>query len=292
MEKVIFVLCEGPHDVAFLYRLFAASGFELYKEKIGKLPSPIYHYILRALKESAYENMQLSLIREKPIPSDILFRENTLVVFYVMGGDSKSNKRKELLKDVSAFTAPDPDALDTGNGLEYSIVYFMDADHKGIAKRVKEIEKELQEINENTSLSLSHSGKPIRVKGVKVGCYIFASANEQGKLEDIMVPLMEQENEEIFTRAAEYLNLKEDARLKKLKIKLNHQRIPEESRSSDKMSFDFNKSKISIAGQLQNSGKSNAVIIRDCDYINLAKIKANPHCQQILAFIENILSEP
>jgi len=48
------------------------------------------------------------------------------------------------------------------------------------------------------------------------------------------------------------------------------------------MSFDFKKSSIGIAGQLQNSGKSNVVIIKDCDYITLEKIQNSEECCRML----------
>ncbi len=125
MKNIIFVLCEGPHDVAFLYRLLATDGFKGYKEKIGDFPQPINKLILRALKESEYENLKLDEIRAKPLPQKVVFKENTLILLYAMGGDGKKEKRRELLEqlfDVHGENA-DEDADDFSEDLAYSLLY-------------------------------------------------------------------------------------------------------------------------------------------------------------------------
>ena len=99
---------------------------------------------------------------------------------------------------------------------------------------------------------------------------------------------MKADNQEIFDKATEYLQLKDDSRLKKLEIKKENGEITE-VRTGDKMKFDLPKSEICVAGQLQNSGKSNVVIIKDCDYLNLEKIRNSRKCQEITEFFKKIL---
>lgn len=289
MKNVVFALCEGQHDIAFLYRLFTAQGFTGYKEIIGNFPDPIDRLIINALKAIDYEKMKLKEGGKKPVPQEILVRDESLVLFYALGGDGQKKSRKDLISSISAFKPPDDDALDAGKGLDYSIIYFYDANKKGVGKRLQGIEKEIKELFDVEHAGVSNGGKPVRVKGFKIGCYIFADNNSFGKLEDIMMPIMKKDNETIFKEAGKFLELKDDTRLKKLRLKQNQDGSIEEFRSNKKMKFDGSKSTICIAGQLQNSGKSNVVIIKDCDFINLKKIRDCSKCREIMQFIDRVI---
>jgi hypothetical protein len=289
MENVVFALCEGQHDISFLYRLFTAQGFTGYKEIIGNFPDPIDRLIITALKATDYEKMKLMEVGKKPIPQEILVKDESLVLLYALGGDGQKKSRKDLISSIFAFKPPDDDALDVGKGLDYSIIYFYDANEKGVGKRLQGVEQEIKELFDVKHAGVSNGGKPVRVKGFKIGCYIFAGNNSFGKLEDIMMPIMEKGNETIFKEAEKFLELKDENRLKKLRLKRNQDGSIEEFRSNEKMKFDGSKSSICIAGQLQNSGKSNVVIIKDCDFINLEKIRDCSKCREIMQFIDRVI---
>lgn len=288
IKKVAFVLCEGPHDTAFLYRLFTARGFTNYKESIGQFPKPIDAFILGALELAEYENMKLMDLRKKPIPHEVLSRGESLLLLYAMGGESKKEERKQLIENILLFKPIDEGALDASHGLDFSIIYFFDANSIGVGKRLNQIETEVRESFKTENFNLSNGGPLQYVKGYNIGCYIFAGDNNLGTLEHIMTPLMEKGNETIFEKARQFLQLKDDNRLNKLQLKLKEDGSIEELRSKKKMKFDENKSKICVAGQLQSSGKSNTVIIKDCDFINLEKINDCGKCREIMDFIEYV----
>ena len=291
MEKIVFFICEGAHDTAFLYRLFLTEGFQTYKEIIGKFPKPLDSFILKALSRGDYENMKLMETGRKTIPTEILFKWKTLVMFYDIGGDSNKKRRKDLIEQFLALKPSDESGEYEWNAQkiqEYFFIYFFDADHKGVAQRVKEVEQEVKEIFNIDSVKISHAGKTQVLKGYSVGCYIFAKDDGYGKLEDIMIPLMREGNEEIFQKAADFLKFKEEGRLSKLKIVKRTDGEFEEKYSTKKLDFDEKKSQIGIAGQLQVSGKSNTVIIKDTDYIKLQKIRDNHLCRNILNFIHSL----
>lgn len=43
-NKILFVLCEGPHDVAFIYRILYNAGFTTYNLCIKDYPFPLNDY--------------------------------------------------------------------------------------------------------------------------------------------------------------------------------------------------------------------------------------------------------
>lgn len=58
------------------------------------------------------------------------------------------------------------------------------------------------------------------------------------------------------------------------------------SATEGNLQFKKQKSVISIAGQLQFSGSSNAVIIANSDYIKKDDILKNTHCRNIIKLFE------
>lgn len=291
MQKIVFVLCEGPHDVAFLYRILKTIGFTNYPEKIKNFPPPINKFISEVVKSIAIDEMKLDEIRSRPIPSEVLVSlNNALFLLYSVHGDSKKPVRQEIMKLLLAWIPPDPDAITPPGDNDLSILYFFDADEKGIGRRLAQIK---QEIAEFLGFSIpaddfQHNGSLYKLNNITYGAYVFARDEGKGKLEDILLPLMKMGNEDIFEKAEEYLQLKDDDRLRKLELQEEKGKIRED-RTGDAMRFDLSKSEICVAGQLQNSGKSNVVIIKDCDYLTLDKITTSSKCQEIVEFFKKVL---
>ncbi|RLC21705.1 MAG: hypothetical protein DRI57_01700 [Deltaproteobacteria bacterium] len=293
MQNIVFVLCEGPHDVAFLYRILRTVGFKNYSEKIKDFPEPMDSFIIQSVKKTAIEEMKLEEIRSRPIPSEALaYRNDSLFLMYSVHGDSKKPVRKKIIESVSEIIPTDPDGFNPLENVNFSILYFFDADNRGIAGRLQEIKSELAEFSKSkTDDDFTGNACFHEIDGIRYGAYIFAKKDGKGNLEDILLPLMKEDNQEIFEKAEQYLELKkDDSRLKKLKIQEKGGKITEK-RTGGKMKFDLLKSEICVAGQLQNSGKSNVVIIKDCDYITLNKINDSHECQEIVKFFKKCLRQ-
>ncbi len=287
MRKAVFAICEGSQDVAFLYRLFHAGGFTNYNKKIADFPRPVSDYLKKSLESIDYENLKLDESRQRPLPQEILIKDDILVLLYAVGGDEKRTVRRSMLESIAGFSImpDDTNALYPGKNLQYALIYFFDANNKGIKAREKSIKEELSEITGVDVPELASGADLQSIKGLLVGCYIFARDDGYGKLEDIIIPLMREGNEDIFQKAADFLKLKDESRMKKLRMEKNPDGEIEETYSNKKLDFDEKKSQIGIAGQLQVSGKSNTVIIKDTDYIKLQKIRNNNSCRKILNFI-------
>jgi hypothetical protein len=169
-----------------------------------------------------------------------------------------------------------------------SVLYFLDADEKGIDVRLIEINNELTKAFTGVAFDkLTKNASLEMIDDILVGAYIFAEAGKQtGKLEDILIPMMSAGNEDIFDLAKAFLSIHESTNLFKGNVKYN------EDKSIKKIFDDkyyLEKSLIGTVGQLQKSGKSNTVCISDANYLNDDKLKGSEVCNEILSFVKNAM---
>ncbi len=286
--KLINVLCEGPHDVAFLNRILKTIGFKSKEAlKIGEYPAPMGDFFKQGIVKTKVEELNFQEIRRVLIPSNTLEKNNTYLFLYSMGGDGKKEERKDLLVKILDFLPEEGEFSKLPKGTKLGLIYFFDADNKGIKKRIEELNKELKE-----DLALQNvfqnNGEIKKVKRIILGNFIFTGKDgNTGDLESIIRPMMELGNEAIFNDARIFLQNHHDAnRQKKLKITKADGKLSE--KRDGKLKYDEEKSLIGVVGQLQNSGKANSSIIADCDFIALEKVQKNKKCQEILDFFDKI----
>jgi hypothetical protein len=114
-------------------------------------------------------------------------------------------------------------------------------------------------------------------KFAKFETYIFHE-NDKGKLEDIVLPLMEENNEDLFAKTKIFLE------------NYTNPIFPTNSKAKEqRQDFDKQKSLIGAIGQLHKSGRSNEVHITDTPLITKEKIERNIKCQEIIKFIEGLM---
>jgi hypothetical protein len=164
---------------------------------------------------------------------------------------------------------------DFGN-LELKVAFFYDAD-KGIDYRIKRFIDNMQDTIPEFCKNLENGAFEKYFCSTKfiddfqsLGLFIFHDEDGAGALESHVLPLMEVGNEQIFVDAATFINAHFDA--KRAEKKFSHE-----------------KSLIGVTGQLQKSGRANAVIISDCDYITDAKILGFEPTQKLIEFVNHIL---
>jgi hypothetical protein len=164
------------------------------------------------------------------------------------------------------------------NKLNYRFLYFVDSDDKGVQTR-------LDTLRDLTNIDCLESHKLAEKDSYEVGCYIFHDTNHEdhhGQLEHIILTLMRAENEAIFQNGHDYIikHGLDEARCKKFICN----DVGENYKGSTQ--FKEDKSIISIAGQLQFSGASNAVVIANSDYITKAQLLNNPECINVAGLFE------
>ncbi|MDE6489911.1 MAG: hypothetical protein K2L49_01990 [Muribaculaceae bacterium] len=296
MKKILFVLCEGPHDAAFLYRILRVNGLQKYSKPIGKYPVPLNGYLAKEAAGENLEQIKLDEARNRLLPAEVLvYGDDALVLLYVIGGDSKEASRRTLIKNIASMYAvrrPEEKKIGTGATAECSVLYFFDADNKGVEVRFQEICNELTNATgEDVTLSEA-SPQYCHSNGIVYAAYIFAESGQQtGKLENILLPLLKRDNEEIFTQAERYVDLHDPERLPRLKIKVVDGQLTEIRDKGDKGKYCWDKSVIGVAAQLQNSGSTNTVCIKHSDYLNRDKIVNDLSCQKIWRTFRSMIDQ-
>ena len=293
--QLIAVLCEGPHDVAFLNRILKADGYQQ-EEKItlGKYPAPMSQLLIQQAQASNVGDLNLQEVRRRLLPAHVLKKGDIFLFLFSLGGDGKQADRIELLNRFRQFV-PSPNRIripGAADDNQYSVLYFFDADDQGVEPRRAAINREV-----TTALGVSEQdgfqspGEVKIINGLQVGCYVFSElGSDQGKLENVLVPLMQKNNEAIFQAADDFLQkYHEEDRLKKLKFRVQADGTVIEKRDK-KHKYDHKKSLIGTAGQLQLSGLSNQVYIGQSDYLTLSKILSDSQCQEIIAFFQKAVS--
>lgn len=296
--QIIIALCEGPHDVAFLNKIIKTTGFVSNdKSKLEDYPRPMSDILISEATKADVEGLNIQEVRQSLLPAYTLVKEDVHILLYVMGGDGKSEKRKDFAKKILS-TIIQPGEIKGGrktHNVTFGIVYFFDSDDRGIENRVNAIKSELnQVIGLIPDNELVNNGSFGLYGGIKLGSYIFSGDNNNtGKLEDILIPIMHENNTEIFEGASKFLNdFHDEERLFPLKLNLSQEQIGEErsQRAKDRYKYDRTKSLIGTVGQLQQSGGANTVCIGFTDYLTLNKIQRNQKCQDILQFLDGFIN--
>lgn len=266
--EIIIILCEGPHDVAFLYRILSANGIKSNgKLMIKEFPKPINDLLKTEVTKTNVDDINIHEVRDVLLPYKTMNRDNNFFLLYSMGGDSQIISRQKLLAEISSFIPKENEISSLPENTNLSIIYFLDSDKNGISNRIEKLNDEIYEV---LSIKPFVNHKEIfKFNRLKLGAFIITGAdNENGKLEDILLPIMTLENEVIFDNAKSFIDINFDIdRLVK--------------------KFDNAKSLIGIVGQLQISGASNSVCIDKSDYISEDKIKVNTKCIEIFTYIDS-----
>jgi hypothetical protein len=289
-QNIIILLTEGDHDAAFLYRILKANGFTKYSKKIKEFDSPLKELLATDILNVSIPEVNIQNARTRFLPNNVVTEGENILLIYAIQGDSRGDIRTKLIDAFNNFNTKNPQQIQVSKDTTVSVLYFLDADSKGIDARLIEINNELtvafagiefEKFTANASLKI--------VDDILIGAYIFVKAGEQtGKLEDILLPMMEAGNEDIFKVANNFLSIHESSNLYKDEVELN------EDKSIKKVFGDKyhpKKSLIGTIGQLHKSGKSNTVCISDANYLNDEKLKASEVCKDIVLFIRKVMKE-
>ena len=267
-ENIIFVMLEGKHDAAVLTRLLRDNGYSNFTDKkIKQFPTALKGYFQSKIEGFVYED-EANIWQKPQLPNYICKEKqgSRWFVFYEMGGDSSSEPMKALLRPFQEKKSE----LTTSFGFaqpSISILFFFDAD-KDLQARKNTFFQQYKDFIANFSEEVLHSSeeqKGIFKAGVdgfrSIGLFVY---NLSGTLEDIVVPLMQQGQEEHFANATSYLD----------------------HYLSDTASSKYKKALIGVVGQPKNPGKANQSILADTKMLNQHKFNTDDTFREIVTFFQ------
>jgi len=297
INKIVIALCEGSHDTAFLYRVLRSDCYRLFSDEINQLPNVVTQFIKQGYQKiDTLETLKLDALRNYNIPNKILYKDDTLVLLYAMGGDSEKMENSKRLALINEYTSTlissnskefnpfEEDGFSTKK-IEYSFLFFYDADEDA-NKQILKSNNYLKELGIDEELK---HNQYIKHKNINYGCFIFSEDGTKGTLENIMFDLIEtDENQLLINDAKKYFEHIKDKRYKrKRSINYIDDSCEEISKKKKQAKVYEKKSILGIMGQLQNSGSSNIVTIEHSDYIKLEKGSIPMSIQEIIDFFNN-----
>jgi hypothetical protein len=220
MEKinVLLVFCEGPHDVAFC-RLMFKYYFDIKQIswKFSEYPAPFNQLFKTSMENHAAQDMSLDMAHKFFLPDKTLYNENRklLVLLFNTGGKTKTDNPKDFLKnflplfeDRESFS---DDAKTIVNNCNYLFLY--DRDHKQPSDVFLWCKNEFAQIGDDDIIFLEENfiiddGNNLAASCMKktVGVYVFAKPDSLGTLEDILLPMLESAQSELFNKAEKFID--------------------------------------------------------------------------------------
>lgn len=264
--KVLFVLCEGPHDAQFIGRLLDASGqFEPFKQSIRKYPKPLDRFLGLKFQHHDIDSIVIGRPNHPLIPV-LAYRhrvQDILVLPYPMGGINKVQETTGVLSDIRSISAPDILQAKQSDIDEYAILFVYDADNRG-----RDATMALFAQNYSESLGNLEGLQPEtwhNAADLRMGVFIYTDADgDTGTLEDNLVALFTHCNAELVNGAFGFLDAHSD-----------HQQDTVEHLAK------LNKAGLTVCGQAErkNAGSALTVIIRDTALLNGAFDFGDPDSQ-------------
>ena len=252
MSNITVVFCEGNHDIAFLKRVLYEQKYLQYKNCIQQFIKPFSEMYLSSLKNSEISDMKFDYTPQNyKVPYLIMERDNNVVMFHNLDGESKFMERSESIKsDYMMLNDAELVATRNGTSFNYKFLYFLDADEYGVLKRNNKLNNFLKRIE------LKH-GELIDYDGVVYGLYIFHDAfNTQklGTLEDILLKWLGGTKSELLENSRRFFDENKQKQFNEAKTK---------------------KAVISILGQVFVPASSMSSIIRDKQLFDKKYISTN-----------------
>lgn len=280
MNKIIVVLCEGAHDIAFINRILLINGFKNYNKALKSFLNPFGSKFIKALSNVKIEERKLGFQGPSfELPSAALEKNSTLIFIHNMGGDGAQNNRRSLVESYLNL-------IDSGNepddfseyDFQYRFIYFFDADNIGVDERLREVSDEI------LLGGRMENGSIYTKEHIEYGAYIFHDADTRlGTLEDTITKIViENDGQEVIADAAAFLekNMLPEQRQKEIRYVggvANYQGL---------IKYHSKKSILNMVCQLQFSGMNNAAFIRSSDFISADHVMECERCRLIYGLFE------
>ncbi len=306
--KSVFVFCEGPHDVGFIYNVLKTiNGFkDIGARNIADLPYPLQqHYISKNLK---YEPLTTNQTISDPfMPKSVLWdsKNQTYYILYTAGGvtnliDWKEdslvpreiedinfavesgletlNKINEGLEGVSIEFSYKNRQISPKETIQYEpvIAFVMDADEKTDEQRFTEFKTNYTNRFGANSFDATKPNSWNTKKNL--GLFIFKGLRDNtGSLEDLVVDVVKDST--TYNNFFNHFN-------PRIVVK-----SPGEAKQVSAASIKRMKASMCATGQEFYPGLSLAVTLIDNDdkFLDYDKIKNSSQCKELAAFFQEVV---
>lgn len=272
--KLVFLYCEGAHDVALLRRVLPSlPGVRESSRVIKDYPRPFNDFWCQQLKEiTAGALARPAEHRGKLAPPwlEAMFEgPSVLYLLFDMGGKDQRPRVKEmldawlLLRD-SPFGGP----VDVET---WAAVMVVDADDEGTGARLHEVFQWYRDIGVLDALPAAPSNPHwMKREGFALGgIVVHAPGGDKGAVEDLWMPIAEGRVPERLTDARAFIDKHKEAKSK----------IGKEGWTK--------KATLTIAGQIEHPNDSLAVILRQTQWASDQDVAQLPFCQTLLRFLSD-----
>lgn len=271
--KGIILLCEGRTDVAYIRKLLQLDNYRDYKEVVSDMVKPLDSFFENYLSGFDYVSGE---ILNRPILPIILRRTHGLkddfALIYSMDGMNKTSNYRYVIEKYTKLTNASQSDFGGDDDLpevKVAMAILYDMDKSTVKERVQFVKDNLGEsINEIQYLSdtnLITNSSFFNCIGLHI---IKAPDKATGNLEDILLQFIS--SHERLDAAKKFLD---DSNF--------------ERGTQDKKESDFNKSLISILGQIEVSGVDNSTIISKSSLFN-QDLKSEAEGRRLLDFINEL----
>ena len=281
--KPIFILCEGPHDIAFLGRLLKSIGVKPFEEPLANYqPIPLRKFLITRYQDrdvagghfrSTGKNKGAFIAEAPPILEAAYRLEEParLLLFLRCLGDQHADAIRDFLESVVELSLPG--AANVGLA-SFGVIFVGDADDNGIESKASYWRKEFEAvltpvIPRFAELMANAPDKIVRCGDFSAGCCVFTSSGRTtGTLEDVVWPLLYQGISARLDDAQKYV--------------ATHGVSGTEVARGKNPSTKKQKAALTIAGQIDSPGYALSVVLRDTLAFDDDLLRSDTACNTLI----------
>lgn len=256
--KILFVLCEGPHDAQFVGRLLQESEqYQPYRSKIKDYPDPLGGFFSFKFKNRNIPDLRVGKPDFPQVPLCALesITSGDLVFPISLGGMDKYADAIEILEEFQDYFSPDILDVDRSQVKGYSVLFLYDADARGRDDTIKLFVKRFRSYAVDLDETVATTWIPI--KNYFLSIFIFTDhGGVIGTLEDLILELFRKSAvahvTDTETHFGTYFDVCEE----------NEDKVAHESKRK--------KGVLTACGQMEkkSAGSALTVVIRDTKLLN------------------------
>lgn len=250
--KLLFVICEGPHDAQFIGRLLQESGkYESYDEQLKNYPSPLREFISGKYTSQKIDEIRIGRPKFPLVPICVykMLEGEHIVLPVSMGGMDQHIQTNEFVKELLNSFASDVLKQSKSVIESVSFLFIYDADSRGVDKTQ---ELFMARYNETLSIQGDFQKEQWAGTGSRYALFILTGNNgDTGTLEDNLLMLFRENDKEWVDTCDHHIQNRFEAMANGGDVTAHRSKI--------------NKAVLTTCGQIEkaNAGYALTVVVRD-----------------------------